>query len=126
MSGRFTYADIIHTDISRIAIAMNVAVEDNNRYSRFVCFFHYGCHGIRLVWRTDDYIKMILHKITDIIRLLLVAVIGRAYLYRCFWMKHNFALYFIITLVAPVVRAALRDSYTECFLLLTTAEKTNK
>ena len=121
MGGRFAYADIIHTDISRIAIAMNVAVEDNNRYSRFVCFFHYGCHGIRLIGRTNNNIEMIPHKITDIIRLLLVVVIGRAYFYRCFRVKHDFALYFIITLVAPVVRTTLRNAYTECFLFMTTA-----
>ena len=109
--GRFADALIVHAQIGRITLVIDIAVEDDYGDAFLIYLFNNRRNGIGLVGRHDDNVKAVVHEIADIGYLLLVAVLRRAYLYLRIGVENHFALDFLVAFVAPVIAAALRHTY---------------
>ncbi len=126
LSCRAAYRFIVDAYRCRVIVTVDVAVKDYDRHARLIHLFYYRRDGLGFVRRSDYDIKTVVLEITDVGNLLFVAVIGRTYLHLGLGMKHNFTIYLIVHLIAPVITAALRHSYAIMLLLTTTTECEHK
>ena len=112
LHGRAPYEAVVATLIGCIALAVDVTVEKKHRDTRLKHLADHGSEGIGLVWRGDNYIKAIFGKVTDILDLLFVAVVGRSDLDHGIVVENQLAVDLLVHLRAPVIVAALRHANT--------------
>ncbi len=116
---RLSYPYIVDALIGGVAVAVYITVKYNDGYSRIIHLLDDRRYGIGLIGSGDDDVETVISKIAYVGNLLFIAVIGRAYFNRSLGMKHNLALNLLVHLGAPVIIAALRNTYAIFGFLLT-------
>ena len=122
MSRFFANTIIIHYLKRGIGVSVDIAVKNYYRYTFIIYFFDNGRDSVGFIGRGNDYVKVIVKKISYVGYLLLITVIGRTDLNICFGMKHDFTIDLIVHFCAPVVLTALRNANAVMLVLTTTYE----
>ena len=107
MSGGFSDSLVVGALKSSEIVAVDVTVKHDDRRTRLVHFLYHRSDCIGDERRRNYYVKTIVGKIANVVNLLFIVIIGRAYLDSDIFMKHHFAVYLIVHLVAPVILTAL-------------------
>ena len=109
-SGCASDAFVVSADAGGVAVAGDIAVEDNHRYSPVVDLLDDRGYGLGLVGGGDYYVETVVGEIPDVGDLCCVVVVGRSYLHLDILVEHRLAHDLVVHLSSPVILAALRDA----------------
>lgn len=108
--GRLAKLHIVDAYAGRVGVPVYIAVKNHHRHPLLIHLSYDRGERGGLIGGDDDDVKAVVGEVADVLYLLGVAVVGRAYLNHGILMEHDLAVYLVVHLRAPVILAALRHA----------------